>query len=214
MKSVLPLLCSLFLALAGSAPAQGIVWTADSPSAFGVTITGTGGFFNGNAVTNYAGWGVTLLTSPSGLWSFNGNISAVEQYSGVFGRDGIQISQSSSYMFFNPYGNGRKLIYPGYGDNVPFSHPHDANSGSTGNSLNPSDPFDFWTGQFSFDITNIPDQNLPQTWAWVITISGSGPTLVPEPATGSLVLLGAAGIGLFFRSKHRPSRDCQRVEEE
>lgn len=211
MKSVLSFLCGLPFALAASASAQGILWTADSPSAYAVTITGTGGFFNGNAATNYAGWGVTLLTSPSGLWNFNGNISAVEQYSGLFGRDGIQISQSSSGLIFNPYGNGKKLIYPGYGYNVPFSNPHGGNSGSTGNQLNPSDPFDFWTGQFSFDITSIPDQSLPQTWTWVITISGSGPTLVPEPATGSLLLLGAAGVGLVLKSKHRRFRNRHRV---
>lgn len=201
-------LCLAF-ATATSALAQGVAWSADSTSAFGITINGTGGFFNQSPTTNSAGWGVSYnnpITSPSGLWSFQGAILGHEEFSGLYNRDGIKIDQSSSGITYNP--NSKSLVFSSYGDNVPFSNPRADNT-----SYNPNTgPFGYWHGSFGINFTSIPDQNQPQTWSWVITINGSGPDLTPapEPSVGNLFVLGILGIALLSQLKsHQPSRDRQ-----
>ena len=171
-----------------------ISWYNDSTSSFGLTVNGTGGG------KNTAQWfpSSSSLMSPSGLWAFDGGFQAYPLH------NELNITQYSSKMSFAPL--GAALVFPSYSDILPFSSPHDGNTSQPGR---PSDPFYAWHDHFTIDVTSIPDQTLPQTWSWVMNVSGYGPTLSgsnPVPDNSStFALLAASVIGLFVAFRLRDS---------
>ena len=193
-KTGLRIFLSLCLSIACISTARpvSISWYDDSASSFGLTVSGTGG------ATNAAQWfpSSTSLMSPSGLWSFAGGFQAYPL------AEGLNITQYNSKVSFTSL--GESLVFPSYADILPFSNPHD---GNTSAPVRPSNPFYSWHDHFTIDITSIPDRSLPQTWSWVMNVSGAGPALsgsnpVPDDSS-TFALLTVALIGLFVVSAGR-----------
>ena len=88
---------------------------------------------------------------------------------------------------------GEHLVFPPYSSILPFSRPHVGNAAF----VDRHHPLYPWGGHFTIDITSIPDQTLPQTWSWVLNVSGAGPTLSVPDDSSTFALLTASVIGLF-----------------
>jgi hypothetical protein len=172
-----------------------INWTADSPSAFDVTISGSGFSFpaDGEVAAGFIG----TITSPSGLWQLDmSDYCFYDVNRSPFPDLPIRTSLWGDMFFignadpdyFNCFTPDRLR------DWKPAIAP--VGDGDIMFAIGPAG----WAGVSSITLTSLPDLNDPSTWTWMAEYNASGPALdvVPEPETVCLILFSA---GIFVLRK-------------
>ncbi len=183
-----------------------IIWNTDNYSAFDVTVSGVGRdptipLYSDPYSTNLnAGCAITL-TSPSGLWEVSLYCRA---FAGIGSEPYFVISTRGNVNFLGPPpNNGAWMATTGYGDIIPLFTPLPVDDGA----FLENGPLVFygWQGWQGVNITSTPDLYDASTWTWTSECYASGPSLVPEVRTSSLLLMGLLLLATQVRHLRQPA---------
>lgn len=166
---------------------QTIIWNTDTTNNFELTAAGTGAIFNANDISPGG------ITSPSGLWNFEGLLGVITQ--------GNQLHILSG-------GRAKFLLWPQVSWTYPSSSLNRANFPSTAPwtitdggeaSMGYVDPWQFVAipdaSRMTLTYINFPDPLNPETWEWTFNAYGAQQIIViPEPSMDRQLVLLMGGL--------------------
>jgi hypothetical protein len=196
MKTLLAVALAFLFAAAESRATTTDVWIADSPTAFDVTISGTGEITTDGSGTFVFG-NNPGFTSPSGLWRFLGGTTFL--WGVPFLPAGTwEVTGGSETAIFVPSGTVFNMI--AYLDLLANTLPVQDVNGRFSVFGNDSAQFT-WLLLATFTITSEPDPNDPTTWTWENHFVGHGDSLAVPESGGAVGLLaiGICGLAMLHR---------------